>query len=76
MQKTPAVESALDWFEQQAILSPRERGLVESLFAPCFEFARAMEEADSIHLHIRVDDTTQLPHIAFQKQGGSGRRFI
>ncbi len=71
MQKTPAVECALDWFQQQAILSPRERGLVETLFSPCFEFAKAMEEADSIHVHIRVDDTAKLPHIAFQQQGGS-----
>ncbi len=71
MRNTPAVTRALAWFQDQAILSAQEKALVESLFEPCFEFARALEMADSIHVHIRVDDTEKLPHIAFQKQGGS-----
>lgn len=71
MKKTPAIDSTLDWFESQAMLSSRERSLVESLFSPCFEFAPAMSEADSIHVHIRVDDTAELPQIAFQQKGGT-----
>jgi hypothetical protein len=71
MQQTPAIISTLDWFQAQNMLTPRERKLVESLFSPCFEFAPAMRAADSIHVHIRVDDTDELPQIAFQQQGGT-----
>lgn len=71
MTKTPAIEQALQWFQTQTLLTSRERGLIEGMFEPCFEFADAMGRADSIHVHVRVDDTEALPHLAFQKQGGS-----
>lgn len=71
MKLTPAIERSLNWFEQQALLSPRERRLVDAMFEPCFEFADAMASADSIHVHISVNDTEALPHIAFQREGGS-----
>jgi hypothetical protein len=71
MQKTHAVTQALHWFQDSAFLSADEEAAVESLFDPCFEFAEAMRLADSIHVHLRVDDTNALPADEFQKHGGT-----
>jgi hypothetical protein len=40
------------------------------MFESCFEFAAALQLADSIHLHIRVDDTDALPVEAFVAHRG------
>ncbi len=71
MKMTPAIERSLNWFEAQSLLNPRERSLVNAMFEPSFQFSDAMTMADSIHVHVSVNDTEALPHIAFQREGGS-----
>ena len=71
MRATPAVVHTLSWFQREGLLTAQEERLVRSMFEPCFEFTEAIAVADSIHVHIRVDDTEALPHLAFQREGGS-----
>ena len=71
MTKTPSILRTLQWFQAQSLLTADEKRLVESMFEPCFEFAEALKLADSIHVHVSVEDTEALPHLAFQREGGS-----
>lgn len=69
MNKTSQVFRSIESLHQAGLLDDRESTLAFSLFDPCFEFAKAVSLADSIHLHIRVDDTDQLPVEKFQAAG-------
>jgi len=69
MYKTPQVEHAMNWLHQEGLLNPTELRTVQSMFEPGYEFASALQMADSIHLHIRVDDTEALPKDAMLAQG-------
>lgn len=71
MQKTPDVTESMDWLRGAGLLTDAELLTAGSLFEPCFEFAQAVELADSIHLHIRVDDTDALPVDGFLAQGAA-----
>ncbi len=70
MKKTDRVNVALSWFHTNGYLSRHEARAIDGMFSPYFEFADAMEEADSIHLHIRVEDTDALPVAEFTHLGG------
>src|SRR6188768_4102265 len=59
----------LDMLAALNLVSPCERALVnralaENVLAPC------LERAATIHLHIKVDDTDQLPRGALEAGGG------
>jgi len=70
MQYTPATAQTLARLHEIGFLSSAESRAAASIFEPCFEFAAALQSADSIHLHIRVDDTDALPADAFAAHGG------
>jgi hypothetical protein len=70
MQKTPVVSQTIHWLHEIGLLSASELTTAESMFEPRFEFAASLQLADSIHLHIRVDDTDALPADAFAAHGG------
>ncbi len=70
MRKTNLLEETLAWFHRTALLSSDEARFVDGLFSPYFEFAEAIRLADSIHLHLRVDDTDALPSDEFARQDG------
>jgi hypothetical protein len=60
----------MTWLHEAGLLSPVELKIAESMFEPGFQFADALQLADSIHLHIRVDDTDALPVDDFAAKGG------
>jgi hypothetical protein len=68
---TSAIVDTLAWFRSIRLLSELESRIVESLFKPCFEFAEAVKLAESIHLHIKVEDTETLPFDEFVQHGGT-----
>jgi hypothetical protein len=43
-------------------VSRREADEVMRLFEPNFAFSDVLTRADSVHVHVRVDDVAQLPH--------------
>jgi len=76
MHKTPTIVDILAWFRSIRLLSELESRIVESVFEPCFEFAEAVKLAESIHIHVKVEDTEALPLDEFAHHGGvraSGR---
>jgi len=76
MHKTPTIVDILAWFRSIRLLSELESRIVESVFEPCFEFTEAVKLAESIHIHVKVEDTEALPFDEFAHHGGvraSGR---
>jgi hypothetical protein len=76
MHKTATIVDTLAWFCGIRLLSEFESRIVESLFEPCFEFAEVVKLAESIHIHLKVEDTETLPFDDFVHHGGvraSGR---
>lgn len=71
MHKTSDVTQSMDWLHNAGLLSAEELRTASSMFEPGFEFAQAIELAESIHLHIRVDDTDALPAEEFIRQGAA-----
>jgi hypothetical protein len=71
MHQTPTIVDTLAWFRSIRLLSELESRIVESLFEPCFEFAEAVKLAESIHIHIKVEDTETLPFDDFVQHGGA-----
>jgi alkylhydroperoxidase/carboxymuconolactone decarboxylase family protein len=51
------------------LISAAENAEVLALFDPDFPFADALAVAESVHVHIKVDDTRVLPHEAFRTRG-------
>jgi len=70
MKKTASIVDNLAWFRSIGLLTEEERLIVESIFDPEFEFAEALGLAESIHVHLKVDDTEALPVEEFAKRGG------
>ena len=70
MRLTPAVASTLSWLVEIGLLKLPELRHVQVLFEPCFEFAEAVRLAESIHLHLKVEDTERLPMAEFARRGG------
>src|SRR4029077_7263442 len=76
MHQTSAILGTIAWFRSIRLLSELESRIVESVFEPCFEFAEAVKLAESIHIHVKVEDTEALPFDEFAHYGGvraSGR---
>src|SRR5258705_8485637 len=69
MHQTSAILGTIAWFRSIRLLSELESRIVESLFEPCFEFAEAVKLAESIHTHIKVEDTETLPFDDFVQHG-------
>ncbi len=69
MHKTSALTEAMAYLHNVGLLTAEEHQIAASMFEPDFEFAAALALADSIHLHIRVDDTDALPVDAFIAHG-------
>lgn len=61
----------LEQAQTLALISPAESEQVLSLFAPDFPFASAITEAASVHVHIKVDDTRDLPHQEIRARGAT-----
>ena len=71
MHQTAAILGTIAWFRSIRLLSEFESRIVEGLFEPCFEFAEAVKLAESIHIHIKVEDTETLPFDEFVQHGGA-----
>ena len=71
MRRTESIVRTLGFFREQGRLSADECHIILGLFEPGFEFADAVTLADSIHVHMRVDDTDALPRREFERHGGA-----
>lgn len=65
-----AFASVLDWYQGNGLVSAPERAGVLACFEADHPLGAAMGEADSFHLHIKVDELGQLPHATIQAFGG------
>jgi len=66
-----ACERTLSSFSKLSLLSGREAQQVLSLLDREFEFAEIMSFAESIHVHVEVDNTGDLPDGQIQRSGVS-----
>lgn len=66
---SPTVSQTLSLFRELHLISEREAGEVLAMLEPRFPYASAMAAADSIHLHIKVDDVSSLPHDLIRAAG-------
>ena len=64
-----AFVSTLDRFRGLGLLSPAETEEVLALFDPDFPYADAVAAAESIHVHVKVDDVDSLPHDEIRAHG-------
>jgi alkylhydroperoxidase/carboxymuconolactone decarboxylase family protein len=55
-------KSVLNAFRELGVIKPKEIDEVLAIFAPAFPWAAALALADSVHVHVRVDDVSRLPH--------------
>jgi hypothetical protein len=65
-------ERALGLVSELGLLSPCEATQVRALLGHEFPFAATVRLADSIHLHVKVDDVARLPHERFESAGSLG----
>jgi len=70
MHLTPSVSETIHLLKEAELLTSQEVGATLAMFEPCFEFAEALQNADSIHIHIRVDNTDTVPRDRFLAEGG------
>lgn len=52
----------LSKFRELDIIQAKEIDEVLAIFEPTFPWAASLRRADSVHVHIRVDDVSRLPH--------------
>jgi alkylhydroperoxidase/carboxymuconolactone decarboxylase family protein len=64
-----AFSRTLELFRDLGLLTPAEIDEVLGLFEPDFPFADAVTNAESIHLHVKVDDVDALPHDEIRSHG-------
>jgi hypothetical protein len=64
-----AFDDTLRFFANLNLLSERETEQVLSLLAENFEFAPIMRNAESVHLHVEVDDINDIPDAKIQSRG-------
>ena len=67
---TSELDRKLAFFQDQMLLSTAEANQLQALFADQFGFYNALQRADSLHVHIKVDNVDQLPQQAIVTQGG------
>ncbi len=63
-------ERVLDEFSEMDLIRREERDAVLGVFKSCFPFAEALALADTIHVHVKVDDVFSLPHERIKAAGG------
>lgn len=66
-----AFARTLEFCQDLGLVSAAETAEVLSLFAPEFAFAEAVRAAESVHVHVKVDDTHTLPHQEIRAQGAA-----
>lgn len=54
--------SVLGKFHELGVITPSEIDEVMAIFSPSFPWAASLPVADSVHVHLRVDDVSHLPH--------------
>jgi len=64
-----AFPATLHFYADRGYLSADEAELVAGLFAPGFVFAAALAVAESVHVQVKVPDTTALPHDELMASG-------
>jgi len=52
----------LGQFGEMGLISRKESDEVLAMFEPSFPWAQTLPRAESVHVHLRVDDVSQLPH--------------
>jgi alkylhydroperoxidase/carboxymuconolactone decarboxylase family protein len=62
-------KQVLGQFRELGIIKPAEIDEVLAIFEPGFPWAAALEAADSVHVHVRVDDVSRLPHDQIRAMG-------
>jgi hypothetical protein len=62
--QSPLIDSALDTVGRWGLLSDHERSTIAELCAPNGCFAHTLSLAETLHLHIKIDDTDMLPERA------------
>jgi alkylhydroperoxidase/carboxymuconolactone decarboxylase family protein len=60
----------LDFFRELKLVSAADSRSVLWLFEAACPFHAQLGSADSIHIHVKVDDTANLPHAAIRNAGG------
>ncbi len=55
-------KQVLGAFLEMGVITKPEIDNVMEIFAPTFPWAASLAVADSVHVHLRVDDVTRLPH--------------
>lgn len=63
--------SSLNFLHQGGFLAAQEAQAFQQLFEPGSPLAPAINLAETLHLHIKVEDTSQLPIDSFYSQGAS-----
>lgn len=56
--------------EKLGLISAAEIAAAEKLVAPDSPFARLLDASESLHVHLKVDDTANLPRETFEALGG------
>lgn len=61
MKLDTCAQSSLETLQAEGLLTVEELGAVERLATPASTFAKEIDLAETIHLHIKVDNTDDLP---------------
>lgn len=64
------VAHVLDFLRDLKLVSATEISSVMWLFERTCPFREQLSSSDSIHIHVKVDDTANLPHAAIRNAGG------
>jgi len=67
--ENPAAVASLAKLRELGLLNPHEFDVVAGFGTPGSRFRKSVELAETLHLHIKVEDTNQLPINAFFKAG-------
>jgi hypothetical protein len=63
------IEPTLEYFVRRELLSRREPDQIASMLSEEFELSEAVSFAQSIHVHLKVDDLKELPHDEMARRG-------
>lgn len=67
--ESPSAEATLNTLSQLGLLNDRESKVVRDFGSPKSRFYNTLDLAETLHLHIKVDNTDELPINAFFKAG-------
>lgn len=66
-----AFAATLGWFSARGLVTDAEVAAVMALFDPAFPFFAQVRRADSVHVHVKVNDTAALPHTEIRALGSA-----